>query len=323
MGQRMETWVVVLAGGDGTRLSALTRTDSGDSIPKQFCSLDGGPQLLEEALQRAHRIVPRERVCAIVARQHERHWIPVVSSLPRRNVIVEPRNRGTANGVLHALLSVLELDPAARTVFLPADHFVRDEEILASSVRAVAERVATDLATVTLVGIQPDDVDPELGYILPGAPLGRDISRVARFVEKPGRESARELILHGAVWNSFIFAAHGRRLLHLIEGRVPEIVAEMKAALAQDRGGTSAAVDGLYSRLPVLDFSRDIVEGAEETLALTTAPACGWTDLGTVRRVAETLQRLENAAERRLRAASAAAAIVDLRTRYQRFRLSA
>src|SRR5580704_12456840 len=61
MGQRMETWVVVLAGGDGTRLSALTKTDAGDSIPKQFCSLDGGPQLLEEALQRAQRIVPRER----------------------------------------------------------------------------------------------------------------------------------------------------------------------------------------------------------------------------------------------------------------------
>jgi len=323
MGQRMETWVVVLAGGDGTRLSALTKTDAGDSIPKQFCSLDGGPQLLEEALQRAQRIVPRERVCAIVARQHQRHWIPVVSSLPPRNVIVEPRNRGTANGVLHGLLSVLELDPAARTVFLPSDHFVRDEDTLASSVRAVAERVATDLSTVTLVGIQPDDVDPELGYILPGAPLGCDISRVARFVEKPDPESARELILRGAVWNSFIFAAHGIRLLQLIQGRVPEIVAQMKAALAQDRGRSSAAVDGLYGRLPVLDFSRDIVEGAEEALALSTAPACGWTDLGTVRRVANTLQRLENAAERRSRAASTTAAIVDLRTRYRRFRLSA
>jgi mannose-1-phosphate guanylyltransferase len=323
MGQAVQTWAVVLAGGDGTRLSALTKTDDGDSIPKQFCSLDGGPQLLEEALQRAQRIVPRERVCAIVARQHERHWIPVVSSLPRRNVIVEPRNCGTANGVLHGLLSVLELDPAARTVFLPADHFVRDEEILASSVRAIAERAATDLTTVTLVGIQPDDVDPELGYILPGAPLGCDTSRVARFVEKPDRESARELILRGAVWNSFIFAAHGTSLLQLIQRRVPEIVAEMKAALAQDRGRAGAAVDGLYRRLPVLDFSRDIVEGAEEALALSTAPACGWTDLGTVRRVADTLQRLENAAERRSRAASAAAVIVDLRTRYQRFRLSA
>jgi mannose-1-phosphate guanylyltransferase len=323
MGQRMETWVVVLAGGDGTRLSALTKTDAGDSIPKQFCSLDGGPQLLEEALQRAQRIVPRERVCAIVARQHERHWIPVVSALPPCNVIVEPRNRGTANGVLHGLLSVLELDPAARTVFLPSDHFVRDEDTLASSVRAVAERVATDLTTVTLVGIQPDDVDPELGYILPGAPLGCDISRVARFVEKPDPERARDLILRGAVWNSFIFAAHGTRLLQLIQRRVPEIVAQMKAALAQDHGRSSAAVDRLYGRLPVLDFSRDIVEGAEEALALSTAPACGWTDLGTVRRVASALQRLENAIERKSRAASTVAAIVDLRTRYQRFRLSA
>jgi mannose-1-phosphate guanylyltransferase len=61
---------VVLAAGDGTRLSTLTTDSDGNPVPKQFCSLNGGGSLLHEALQRANRIVLRERVCAIVADQH-------------------------------------------------------------------------------------------------------------------------------------------------------------------------------------------------------------------------------------------------------------
>ena len=73
MSVRQGTWAIVLAAGDGTRLSTLTTDERGDAVPKQFCSMSGGLSLLQEALQRARRIVPRERVCTVVARQHERN----------------------------------------------------------------------------------------------------------------------------------------------------------------------------------------------------------------------------------------------------------
>src|ERR1035438_3494388 len=144
MSVRQGTWAIVLAAGDGTRLSSLTTDERGDAVPKQFCSLNGGPSLLHEALQRAWRIVSRERVCTIVARQHERHWQHMLWSLPARKVIVEPRNCGTANGVLHGLLRILERDPLARIVFLPADHYVHDEASLADSMRTAAMFVTRD-----------------------------------------------------------------------------------------------------------------------------------------------------------------------------------
>jgi hypothetical protein len=56
-----------------------------------------------------------------------------------------------------------------------------------------------------------------------------------------------------------------------------------------------AAFD-LYQRLPNLDFSRDVLEGQEATLRVLPVPYCGWTDLGTPQRVAQTLQRLPRAA---------------------------
>lgn len=47
------TWAIVLAAGDGHRLQCLTTTAAGVSVPKQFCSLQGGRSLLHCALQRA------------------------------------------------------------------------------------------------------------------------------------------------------------------------------------------------------------------------------------------------------------------------------
>jgi mannose-1-phosphate guanylyltransferase len=35
------TWAIVLAAGEGSRLHSLTTTESGIAIPKQFCSLHG------------------------------------------------------------------------------------------------------------------------------------------------------------------------------------------------------------------------------------------------------------------------------------------
>src|SRR5688572_18229954 len=119
------TWAVVLAAGDGTRLSRLTIDEHGNAVPKQFCSLDGGQSLLAEAMQRARHAAPRERTCAIVADHHRRYWHSALWAVPRVNVIVQPRNCGTANGILLATLKFLERDPLALIVFLPADHFVR------------------------------------------------------------------------------------------------------------------------------------------------------------------------------------------------------
>ncbi len=68
------TWALVLAAGDGTRLRTLTTDAGGTAIPKQFCSLRGGPSLLQSALRRGASIATRDRICAVLAAQHERWW---------------------------------------------------------------------------------------------------------------------------------------------------------------------------------------------------------------------------------------------------------
>jgi mannose-1-phosphate guanylyltransferase len=286
MRERANTWAVVLAAGDGTRLATLTTDSSGRAVPKQFCSLTGGGSLLHDALQRASHIVPQNRVCAIVASQHRRFWQRELARLPQENVIVQPINRGTANGVLLAVLSVLARDPHAHIVFLPADHYVRDEEALARSLRDAVTLLRRNSHVLMLLGIQPEEADPELGYIIPCEVLDDGARGVRRFVEKPPAGLARDLLSAGALWNSFIFAAAGSALLDVLRTKMRSTVDEMYAALG------SAALQGLYERLPDVDFSRAIIQGSEHMLRVLATPACGWSDLGTPKRVAETLRRI-------------------------------
>src|SRR5262245_33382827 len=124
-----QNWAIVLAAGEGTRLRELT-TREGVPTPKQFCSLRGGRSLLGDALARATRVVPRKRVIVIVAEEHRPYWSTDLRGLPAENVIVQPRNRGTAPGILLPLLTVLERDPGARVAILPSDHFVEREPVL-------------------------------------------------------------------------------------------------------------------------------------------------------------------------------------------------
>lgn len=294
MATRQRTWAIVLAAGDGTRLANLTRDARGNAVPKQFCSLNGGASLLQEAMHRARRLVPRERLCVVVAEQHRKWWGPTLWALPASNIIMQPRNCGTANGILLATLSILERDPLARIVFLPADHYVRDELALVGSLREAATLLTRNLDGLLLVGIEPEHADPELGYIVPGGEQIDGTRRVSRFVEKPDLATARALLGDGALWNSFIFAARGPALLGLLRERMPEIVDRMSTALARDArlGSGGRALRELYAELPIVDFSRTVTQGAESALRVITAPACGWSDLGTPERVGETLRRL-------------------------------
>jgi mannose-1-phosphate guanylyltransferase len=293
MATKQRTWAVVLAAGDGTRLARLTTDDHGNAVPKQYCSLNGGASLLDEAVQRSRRIVPRERLAVVVAESHRRFWERALWTLPASNVIAQPRNCGTANGVLLALLTILERDPLARIVFLPADHFVRDEAILGQSLIAATTLLTRNPDELLVLGIEPEEPDPELGYIVPGSPRGHGLFGVEHFVEKPPLAAAQSLLERGALWNSFIFAAYGPALLRMLRAAHPTVVDHLATAVARDAriGVYRSAVANAYEDLPSVDFSRAIMQGNESALRVLPVPACGWSDLGTPRRVAETLRR--------------------------------
>lgn len=284
-------WAVVLAGGDGTRLASLTRDVDGAAVPKQFCSLAGGRALLGDALARAACVAPRERTCVVVAEQHRRYWEPHLRMLDPANLVVEPRNCGTAVALLHAAIGIVKRDPGARLVVLPADHYIRDEVGFSTCLPRSLQLLQANPRMIVIVGVDPDGLDCDLGYLVPGSPHRDGGRRVARFAEKPEQGLARELVAAGAVWNTLIFAANGATLLHLLCGRLPRLARSMWIALAEAAKPFRApeALRSIYAHAPTVDFSREILQGNEGLLRLLTIPSCGWNDLGTPGRLQRVL----------------------------------
>ena len=286
-------WVLVLAGGSGERLAALTSDGRGVSVPKQYCSLLGGRSLLGDALARGDQLAPRQRVVTVVAREHAPFWRRDLQGWPQHNVVVQPQNRGTAAGVLLPLLTILARDAEAQVTVMPSDHFVADEAALTDALRAAQVSASSAADRVLLVGIEPDGPEVDYGWILPGPSTPDAVREVRRFVEKPDRQAALDLQRGGAVWNSFLVVGSACALLRLYAERLPELLG---AFVQADVGVHPAHAERLYTGIGKADFCRHLLTGSETRLGLHTAPACGWTDLGTPARVAQCVASLTRGA---------------------------
>jgi mannose-1-phosphate guanylyltransferase len=241
--------------------------------------MDGRGSMLRWAIRRAVGIVPVERIVVVVASDHRRWWEEELEDLPRRNIVVQPLNRGTGVGILLPLLSVLRRDPEARVVILPTDHYLEDEQPLREAMVEGVRAVQADRDRVVLLGMAPQERDSECGWIVPGSASAR-VGRVRAFVEKPDAARARALARRGAVVNTLILVGAGTAMLRLYTQTVPDVV----ESFGDWRDGASLAwreIESLYDGLPTCDFSREILERSCDYLSVVRVSGSGWMDLGT------------------------------------------
>jgi len=285
-----QLWAVVLAGGEGTRVSAFMRGAAGELVPKQYWAFESDEPPLRWALRRAAAIVPRSRILVVVAEHHRGFWSDILADLPRENVVVQPRNRGTAAEILLPVLDiVLHRDRDARVLVLPADHHVGSEAVLRRALLAAARIVRRPSAPLVLLGMVGEDCDRECGWILPSACPSAGLRAVLSFVEKPDPETSRELAGLGALVNSFIFASRGRTLVRLYEDALPQLLRRfVPVVLARSH---QWHLRELYDEIPSHDFSRAVLERCCGSLGVLAVPPCGWSDLGTPSRLGRPLGR--------------------------------
>jgi len=297
--ERDHRWAIVLAGGNGTRLARLTRDDHGRVVPKQYCALLGDRSLLVDAMLRAAALATEQQILVVVAHEHEQYWRREFGK-DSSQLVVQPQNRGTTAGVLLPLLKVIHCDRDAVVTLLPSDHFVADEWTLVESLRAAHRAAAAEPQRVILLGIEPDSIETDYGWILPeraAAPRGGATAAtmpITAFVEKPDRGTAAALWARGAVWNSFFVVARATALLALYWRRLPALLRAFQGA----RDAAWADLSSLYARIDASDFSRHVLTGSVRHLGVRIAPACGWTDLGTPERLARCLATMRCLATR-------------------------
>jgi mannose-1-phosphate guanylyltransferase len=275
-------WVVVLAGGAGSRLAGLT-----GGVPKQFWQPDGGRSLLELTLARMAALVPPER-CVIVIDEAHREFINRCA-LGDARVVAPPANRGTAAAVLYGLLSVLVVDPQAIVLVTPADHGVVNPSAFLAALRKGVGHV-TASGGVVLFGAAASVAYTDHGWIAIGPEATTSgMQSVTAFIEKPNPAAARQLLESGALLNTMVIAARARTLLRICREQLPDVSACFVAALTLPADTRDAVMRTRYPRLPKSDFSREVLTSAPGLLVYRIPADAGWSDLGTPDRVAKWL----------------------------------
>jgi mannose-1-phosphate guanylyltransferase len=291
--ERAARCAIVLAGGDGKRLSGLTRQITGEATPKQFCRLIGDISLLQQTRRRASLVVDDERIFTTLTRSHEHFYAPILGNTASRNLIVQPENRGTAPAILYSLLRMATTAPRARVAILPSDHFIDDDPKFMRHVETAFTATALRPEFTVLLGIAPQWPEPGYGWIEPGAAVGETpVFLVRRFWEKPAARLAGELLGSGCLWNSFVMVGQLSTLLGLFLIALPELyLAFNKIRPVIGTMFEEKTVERLYADLRSTGFSEQVL--AEHPVNLAVLPVHGveWSDLGEPRRVMDTIAR--------------------------------
>ena len=288
---------VILAGGDGTRLSSFTRLITGDERPKQFVPVIGGQTLLDQTRQRVATVVSPERTLFVVTESHQQYYEPLAMEVGENKLLVQPCNKGTAPAIVYALMRLAAESPKATAAFFPSDHYFSDDSLFMSYVENAFSTAARSTDSITLLGITPEAPEAEYGWIEPQSSilnsLPRAVSRVRRFWEKPTANVARRLMERGCLWNSFVMVGRVDIFLRMVQRALPDLHERFAAASpALATAAEAKAIRGLYSWIPATNFSQDVLAARPDDLTVMKVDQVGWSDLGEPSRVLSTLGRL-------------------------------
>lgn len=257
----------------GTRLWPRSR----GSTPKHVLPLaDHGRPLLRATYDRAKSLADE---VFILTEQRQRPIIEaVLPEVDGGHLILEPTARGTTNAYGLATLTLMQRDPSAVMVGMPADHVVHGTSKVAKAVRT-AVRAAGSTDSLVTVGLKPTFPSTGLGYIqAPGRVTGGTL-RVRRFIEKPDLASARKYVRAGGYyWNLAWFTWRVEVFIKELALHAPRHLAGLRKVIAARAAGDEAEATRLYSRLPVEVIDRSVMEKTDRLLLV---PAdFDWADIG-------------------------------------------
>lgn len=287
---RPHWYVVILAGGSGSRLWPLSRSHR----PKQLLALAGERSLLQSTFDRVVPLVPPEHVLVMTEASHADGIRVQLPELPPENVIVEPARRGTAGSLGLAAAAIAERDPEAIMASVHSDAYIEDTEEFRKTLAATFQ-AADKTHKLVLMGIEPTTASTQLGYIEGAENLdeidGYAVRKVARFVEKPKLERARQFLASGRhYWNPGVFVWRVDVILgemQRLQPAIHQLVTRIAAALDTERGPNVLAE--LYPTVPVETIDVGVMEKSDR---VAVVPArFRWSDIGSWSEIFEVLPR--------------------------------
>lgn len=263
--------IILLSGGSGKRLWPL----SNDVRSKQFIKLfknDNGKY--ESMVQRVYRQIQTVNSDMEVTIATSKSQVSAIRNQlgNKVSICLEPCRRDTFPAIALAaayLKDVQGLSEEDCVAVCPVDPYV--DNTYYQTVQKLEKIVNEGQSNLVLMGIEPTVPSEKYGYIIPVEK--NEISRVAKFTEKPDTETAKEYIKQGALWNAGVFAFKLGYLLN----KAHELIDFVDYADLFKK----------YDTLTKISFDYAVVENEPNIQVLRYAGQ--WKDVGTWNMMAEVM----------------------------------
>jgi mannose-1-phosphate guanylyltransferase / mannose-6-phosphate isomerase len=286
MSRSISVLPVIMAGGSGTRLWPLSRA----GYPKQFLVLTGDTSLFQQAAERVAQLASDTiAVEPPVVVGNAEHRFMVLEQLRELGldttaVLLEPSGRNTAPALTLAALQALDGGKDPVLVVTPADQTIANGAAFNTALQDAVQAAAD--GSIVILGITPDRPETGYGYIrvAPGA-MGKELSAVAQFVEKPNLATAERYLAEGGYyWNSGMFVLKASVWLAALAEFRSDILETTQAAWETRRSDAKFVRPGKkeFELVPAESVDYAVMERCPGSgFDIRMVPlAAGWNDLG-------------------------------------------
>ncbi|MCX7031127.1 MAG: sugar phosphate nucleotidyltransferase [Spirochaetes bacterium] len=287
-------FALILAGGSGTRLWPMSRSD----VPKQLIPLLNGRSLLSLSYGRLEGLVEAARRFVCAGEAHRTVILQGLPGLDPENFLGEPTGRDTLNALAYSAAVIERLDPDATMGVFTADALIDPDDRfrqIVSSGYEIAERSGNALVTF---GISPTHHATSFGYLKLGEHHSGEARIVTQFREKPEKQVAEQWVSQGPghyLWNSGMFVWKAATFLDCVRRYEPETHAAI-LRIVEDRGRAEfpATIGAVYPKLKKISVDYGVMERAacDPALQVVAVPMdISWTDVGTWPAIADFFPR--------------------------------
>ena len=272
----MNTHVVIMAGGIGSRLWPLSTPD----VPKQFIDILGvGRSLIQLTVDRFAPLCRPENFWVVTGEKYVDLVREQLPAIPVDQILAEPEGRNTAPCIAYASWKIQRKDPEANIVVTPADALVLRTGEFADTIAKALEFTAERDSIVT-VGIAPTRPETGYGYIHAAEALRGQLVKVSEFKEKPDLDTAIGYLEDGHYfWNAGIFVWNVNTIVTELRNYAPQIAGvmdELAPSFFTDKEDRTVAHGHAAEKISI-DYA--VMEKSPRIFVI--AEDLAWSDLGS------------------------------------------
>ncbi|MFA5196379.1 MAG: sugar phosphate nucleotidyltransferase [Bacteroidales bacterium] len=271
--------ILILCGGRSLRLWPLCECKS-----KNFLDIFGFSPL-ELTIKRFRKITTSDNIF-LVANEREKDALLKLKSIKRENIFFEPESKNTAAAILFSLNHLKQkFAPDQVLIISPVDHLIKENKEFYDALKKTI--LVAKEGWISTLGIQPDAPTPNFGYIQIEEEVEKGIFSIKKFVEKPTRPAAEELIRNGnSFYNSGMFISRLSTLDKEYKKYYP-YYNDFLGIFKKD--AYENALRSLYGKIEDSPFDKTIME--KTTSARLVKASFFWQDFGTWHAIYESLPK--------------------------------